>query len=401
MSEIDPATPALQIDPIFSLVRKLQQANLTAASTLYNQEVLSGLAKDYLNHRDRDFDPGLNIFTVISDLYRRENFHSDIIALLLDGSRHCCGRKFLNFFLTYLQVQVNGKHIDVNVYQNVIIERERSRIDICIKDPVSKKAIIIENKINNAPDMPRQIPGYIIELEKQQYTVEAVVYLVLSGTKQPGTFDWEREERLSILPRLIQLAAFEEKPMDLYNGWLIKCEAIANDIDTLFLLRQYNRLIRSIGGKNMNRTLMESFMQQMLIGDNYQTATALKDMLDDLIFYRRDKIIERYKFISAPFAKVHLWNHYAVLNDYLEGESHFSIDVIVNKDCYQVQLFDRKFSPSSENVPNPAFLLIQSIGMTDEFSAVDQRFQKIFSFPLEEQEMYRFIDRIIEAIRAL
>lgn len=392
----------LSVEPILDCMKDLSRQHLEDISRYCSSPSLKLLTADYKVYQNRDFDPGLNIFTIISDQYRRENFHSDIIALLLNPSEiHGEGGIFLEHFLDYLGDWEIGKTINKANYARAVVERESSRIDISIKDPISMHAVIIENKMNNAPDMEKQIPRYHLELQKQGYTVDAVVYIVLQGNKQPNTHDWNNVERNLILPKIIPVAAYEELPKDLYSGWLKNCEALAKNEDTFYLIKQYNQLIRTIGGRNMNRPLMESFMQQMLIGDNYQTATGIRDMLEDLINYRRDQIIEYYKFTAFPYTKVGDWNNYAVLNDYWFRDSHFAIDIIVTRDYYQVQFFDRRFpvKGSSSESDNPALWLLEKLGLENEFHPAGLRFEKIFNFPSQEQKMYSFIDNILAKLR--
>lgn len=46
---------------------------------------LSALAGEYnANLKKRDVDIGFNLFSIISELYYRENFHSDILKALID-----------------------------------------------------------------------------------------------------------------------------------------------------------------------------------------------------------------------------------------------------------------------------------------------------------------------------
>jgi len=394
----------LQISATLAVVRRLNNEYIVSFRNWVKDPELKRLAHAYKDHSGREFDPGLNLFTIISDLYRRENFHSDILALLLaSNGQHKEGAKFLELFLDYLNGNGKGIIIDKMNYKLAVVERESSRIDISIKDPVSKRAIIIENKINNASDMHRQIPRYHEKLVSQGYVIDAVIYLVLSGNKQPETHDWSPFERDLILPKVIAIAAYDETSQDLFTGWLVRCETIAENIDAVFLLRQYKRLLHSIGGKNMNKPLMESFMKNMMINDNYDTAYALKDMLENLINYRRDKIIDYYKFSATPFTRVGDWNNYAVLNDYFVGDSQFSIDIIVTKHLYQVQFFDRRFSGKDDSAQseNPAFSLLKEIAMEKEFFLTDVRYEKQFSFPHQESCLYEFIDAILFKLRSI
>ena len=95
---------------------------------------------------------GFNLFTISSYNSYLENFHSDVIAILLSPKeRHLQKEKFFKLFLSFLSSKYNAI-IDENNYQNYEVLREKGRIDIWIKDKISKRCIIIENKINDAVD---------------------------------------------------------------------------------------------------------------------------------------------------------------------------------------------------------------------------------------------------------
>ncbi len=93
---------------------------------------------------------GLNPFAIVSDVFYRENFHSDILRVLIDPkTEHNEGDKYLRLFLDFLRS--HDVPLSESAYTNASVIREEGRIDILIKtDNSPKKAIIIENKINNA-----------------------------------------------------------------------------------------------------------------------------------------------------------------------------------------------------------------------------------------------------------
>ena len=143
-------------------------------------------------------DIGFNIFTLCSDKYYRENFHSDIIKAFLDPTeKHNEGNKYLHIFIDLLNCVNNQNHIKKSDFENASVEREKQHIDILVADETSKKAIIIENKINNAGDQHRQLPRYYDKL-KGDYDVVAIIYLTLNNSKKPYTSDWTNEEKESI-----------------------------------------------------------------------------------------------------------------------------------------------------------------------------------------------------------
>lgn len=77
----------------------------------------------------------------------------------------------------------------------VTVEREEKRIDILIKidNPKYKKAIIIENKINDACDQDNQLARYYEMLTNEGYTVLKIPYITLYGGKIPDYSKWEEQ----------------------------------------------------------------------------------------------------------------------------------------------------------------------------------------------------------------
>ncbi len=56
------------------------------------------IAKEYAEVKSKLEREKFNVFTLISDLYYRENFHSDIMAFFLDPTA-VHGHKYFKFFL--------------------------------------------------------------------------------------------------------------------------------------------------------------------------------------------------------------------------------------------------------------------------------------------------------------
>jgi hypothetical protein len=64
------------------------------------------------NLAKKNADIGLNLFQIISPVFQRENFHSDILRLLLDPKGpHNEGPKYLKLFIEYLQALPHGINI--------------------------------------------------------------------------------------------------------------------------------------------------------------------------------------------------------------------------------------------------------------------------------------------------
>ena len=127
--------------------------------------------REYIDKNNFEENYPFNIFELISDIYYRENFHSDIIAQLLRNEI------ILKNFLDFIGV-------DKSKYENCEVEREESKIDILIK--TEKNCIIVENKLNWAKDMPEQLFRYYNECKNnKKLEVDKIVYLSPNSWKQP------------------------------------------------------------------------------------------------------------------------------------------------------------------------------------------------------------------------
>ena len=128
----------------------------------------------------KDFELGFNVFSLVSDTYYKENFHSEILFCLLDPEgAHSEGRLFLDKFLDFLNIDKNNYKTDIKVYNEYRI-LDRRRIDILIRS--KENAIIIENKINGATDMENQLIDYYKYCKNEKLGVDAILYLSLDAS---------------------------------------------------------------------------------------------------------------------------------------------------------------------------------------------------------------------------
>ena len=216
---------------------------------------------------------GFNLFTISSYNSYLENFHSDVIALLLSPKeRHLQKEKFFKLFLSFLKEKYNAI-IDENNYQNYEVLREKGRIDIWIKDKISKRCIIIENKINDAVDMPNQIERYYDYASKKGYLVDSIVYLTLKGKKNAPKVG--REE---IDSRVIDIIAFSQDERNLCYAWLSDCYREAKmekDDDSSTFIYQYIKLIKHLSLIVMDNELKKDFYEVVSDEQNRKKAQIL------------------------------------------------------------------------------------------------------------------------------
>ena len=354
-------------------------------------ETIANICQKYQAIKNEETDPGYNIFHLFSDFYYRENFHSDIIKSLLDCSeKHNEGNKFLRQFILLLKKFIPT--ISELDYYNSIVTREEGRIDILIKNKKFGKAIIIENKINDAKDQDRQLPEYYNKLS-DNFTVDAIVYLSLYGNKKPSVQYWEESEKEQLSKIIIELGAYSGSENDLYNGWLRHCESIATNVDALFVIRQYRKLINEIGGTIMDNQLLEKFYNELVKGDNYNVAITIKDIMTaDLAVYLAQRIIDKFNQTPRPFNNVHLYGVHAVFHEWFINESNYAMTVTYITDSekqknYTIRLFDRNQLNISEEV--------NSILRKNGFEESEGEFYKYFSFPKEIDEMIIFLQNLL------
>ena len=180
-----------------------------------------------------DLNNNFNFFEAISDTYKKENLHSDLMKQILDPTTKEIGNiSYLKSFLEIIGVINNFGDL-----RNVKVERERNRIDILISN--NDNAIIIENKINNAPDQDKQLERYYKKItDEEEKTVLKIVYITLSSqdncepSNLKGYGDSETIEKL-----LIHLPAVSKDYKNSLLYWLDKCikTPSENNIGKIFL----------------------------------------------------------------------------------------------------------------------------------------------------------------------
>lgn len=214
----------------------------------------------------RDTSLGFNAFELVSDIYRRENFHSDVMCAIINPrSKHGEGLRFLQLFITYLS-QVARLKMNDELSRALIglqfkcdcvsVERERDKIDLLIEG--SDWAIIIENKINGADDMYRQLPRYVEKTTARGKRVVAIVYITAAVPKEPRDDEWNDKDKEIVLPILLSVVGYNEtsKDLDIVKGWLERCELEASQFSTRAVLSQYCELLRNQAGETMNQEEM-------------------------------------------------------------------------------------------------------------------------------------------------
>lgn len=364
-------------------------------------EQSSPICREYERSKQQDQDDSFNVFYLISDLYYRENFHSDIIAFLLDTTeKHGNGDKFLSAFISFLQ-DIGCKRINQKDYKDATAVREENRIDILVMSKSSKRAIIIENKINDAGDMPRQLPRYYDYVtDELSYQVEAIVYLPLKPGKTPDQTGWTENDRRHVLPLLIIIPAYDKSEKNLVDDWLHPLESITSNIDVLSTIRQYSRLIKQLNSNNMDTVILEKFYNQIKEGDNLKMAQSVRNMLNDLPRYLALRIFDKYRNRRAPFSKLSFWHPDHLIFEGSINNLFLKIDIECREDGYDVTFSTPEINNPNLNDYNRIIDNVDSLRSFNRDVNAPTKVKKHFDFK-DESGLYQFLDNVLKELNGM
>ena len=368
------------------------------------------LHKEYENRNANRSEIGFNVFTLSSDLYYRENFHSDIIKSLLDPQeKHNEGYKYLHIFIEMLNQINKGNRISKDNFKNSIVKREkyylidgkRRYVDILITDENSKNAIIIENKINNAVDQEHQLPDYVKSLKKDNFNVVAVVYLTLNSSKRPDKADWSEEElnEIDTILKLIPSFDVDKTKINLFDNWIVPSITNSTNIDSLYLLRQYGNLIKYLNTNTMDTVSLEKFYNSLKENENLKTAISIRNMLNDLPEYLAIRVEEKYKGNCYPFPNIGRWKQRdTVFYVFEHNGMRLKLDIWCDVDGYTVHFWDEKnddLDIKAEFI-DKIEMLSEFNRHNDEISNIKKQFE-IF----QEDKLFEFIDKLLVELKKL
>jgi hypothetical protein len=268
-----------------------------------------------------------NIFTLSSYNSYLENFHSDVISVLLNpNERHNHENVFLNLFFDYLiSLNVNIQKDDYSLCE---ITREQGRIDIWVKDNTSKKSLIIENKINNAEDQDKQLENYYNYAKDSGFNVDAIIYLTLNGNKNAPITEIPELNNI-----IINIPAFANDQNDFTNGWLLKCYENSNDEHNRSFIYQYSKLIKHLSQVGMDKQIKDEFYAIINKDDGYNKSKAIAKLISGLEEYRADIFAFKIKTDYLPFKKIYRWrpNHW-LFENFNDNGIIFKLDVHFHSD---------------------------------------------------------------------
>lgn len=365
---------------------------------------LTPIIKESEEKQEKRMETGFNLFYLISDHYYRETFHSDIIAALLSPKeKHGGGNLYLNLFLDMIGVD-KSDYQDAGVYKEYGTNDGTlgGRIDIFIEGK-DNHCVVIENKLNNAGDTCRQLPKYYGYL-KNKYTIDKFVYLPLNPYKTPDKSDWSDEERKNIDDRLIIIPAYQEGRKNLIENWLIiaEKETITENEDARIIIKQYITVLRNLTIDIMSATKLESFYNEMIKGDNLETALSVRDMLNNLPEYMAKRIVDKYSSNYEPFEKVFLFStsskKAAVLHEAKKNDISFSVDIYCNELGYEIVFFNRQGNIPEEDFANLKISLKDALNGFEKRPNVNNQYELRLGFN-EEVKVQSFVDDLLKELR--
>ena len=340
--------------------------------------------REYIDKNNFEENYPFNIFELISDIYYRENFHSDIIAKLFENEI------ILKNFLDFIGV-------DKSKYENYEVEREESKIDILIK--TEKNCIIVENKLNWAVDMPEQLFRYYNECKNnKKLEVDKIVYLSPNSWKQP------EEQSIKEIPKeLIKtIIGYDGENNDFYTMVLQKSLEEMNNKEPKewrLLLEHYLKILRKTGVTKMD-TLTKTFYEKIKEEpQEYEKIKLIVNMYNNLTTTRANSLIS--KFINGK-----IWGNppFVYFDFYIKDKrKNYAINIFVNKyDYSNLYLYSRendreKFEKDNKDIE--AWLKKHNLfeGFEKDETWYNE-WNKNFKFPEEENELYDFTEKLIECL---
>ena len=193
---------------LIDLANRIKNESLETSNTILDlvKRNYSPKIESVIKEYDLDRNEKFNIFETISDLYKREKFHSDILYSILAKETPEIG-SIHNYEILTEFIKMIDETLDFVIDDTIEISKEEYNVvwdgnadkegyvDILIKNG-HNQAIIIENKINDAPDQPNQLVRYMSYIKEQVFKNNnsakiIVLYLTLVPGKIPQIDEYD------------------------------------------------------------------------------------------------------------------------------------------------------------------------------------------------------------------
>jgi hypothetical protein len=184
-------------------------------------------------------------------------FHIFLIDLILKGMREIYHSRFLYKLLLYKDKDAKYPILEsfcktLLKFENIKItkpeiEREKKNIDISVYDEKGDYFLIIENKVNDAPDQPNQLAKYINTAKEKMKDITKIYicYLPYDG-KEPKENSWENPDENSksykdAFEGRFRIVSFRDEILE----WLKKLEIDSEQKFLQAAIEQYAYLIEN------------------------------------------------------------------------------------------------------------------------------------------------------------
>ena len=339
--------------------------------------------REYIKKNNFEENYPFNIFELISDIYYRENFHSDIIAQLLKNEI------ILKNFLKFIGANESA-------YKKAEVEREESKIDILIK--TEKNCIIVENKLNWAKDMPEQLFRYYSECKNnKKLEVDKIVYLSPNSSKIPEDYS-VKEIPKELIKTII---GYDGENNDFYTMVLEKSLKEMNNNEPkewLLLLEHYLKILRLTGETKMDKLTKEFYDKIVNDGKEYEKIELIATMYNDLIKTRINYFAE--KFNGENYQNKYFWRYF-----YSEKRKiDYCLEIYIENDRSRLIFFTSEENTNKfKNDIKDIEAWLKEHKLFDGFYLHNKgdepnRWTKEFKFPEEEKALYEFAKKLIKCL---
>lgn len=269
-------------------------------SVNYANKILNIIGKEYSSKVDsviKEFDLNrnfkFNIFETISDLYKREKFHSDILYTILDPDTPEIGlihnsdilREFMKMIDSENEFIIDDTVMLSKEHHNIVwdgTENKEGYIDLLIWNG-HNQAIIVENKINEAVDQPNQLVRYMSYVNEQLFSNDEpvkmfVIYLTLIPGKLPKIDEYDKY--FSKYTECLQDAKNGE------DGKILKYRsAVDRDNDKGSLVKFLNNCLVYFSEQNDNKSVLKKVYleQYKVLLSHTGGKTAMLEYQKDLV----------------------------------------------------------------------------------------------------------------------
>jgi hypothetical protein len=259
--------------------------------------------------------------------------HSSLIRYFIDPKQaHGQGIAFLRNLFNTLKLE------NLKVDAQCIVKSEVEHIDILITrdvdgDDKNKYAILIENKINGAPDQDKQLQRYVNSLKDHGFSMDQILPIYLPLTyRKPNSVS-----RGTIPENKIRIATFEKEIV----AWLRKSIEECTSVAMTDNLKQYLNLIIYLLQLERTVKMRMELLERLREEKNPPTWNEVKELSESANelaltwkYFARSKLLEYLKNIIDEMMKgcqVYFWNYLGGEEEAKKAENAFECPIAQEK----------------------------------------------------------------------